>query len=477
MKKLLYIVPSLLLFGCSNFLDEVDKDKLIPEKTDHYAALLLNEFSSSYAVFRDIDYMTDNVIEDPAALTSAKFGNKTTYTWQREIEIDENGKTVSNNNAWRNIYQDVAVCNYILEYIDSAIGTQQENDFVKGEAFFVRAFSYFNLVNLYGQPYNSGDPNIILGVPLRTNTGVETSYDRNTVAECYAQIESDLQSAIDLISGSGITKSIWHPNLETCNLLMSRVKLFQEKWQESIDYANKVIASRSLSKMTYASAFINASNTEVLYSYYTTNPLFKLYSSGTTLNTVNYRANLELVNLYESTDLRKNAYFLGIDDGSGKLWYRTKKYELGLFSSLGFANFRVAEAYLNRAEAQAQLRLVDNAVNDLKLLHNSRYSSTASIVYPTTAEEVIAMTFKERRKEFCFEDHFRWFDLRRMSNRPEIKHVFTLSEDDGTKLGTETYTLLANDPNYTLPIPLTERENNPGIRNNERYEKIPVIAD
>jgi len=42
------------------------------------------------------------------------------------------------------------------------------------------------------------------------------------------------------------------------------------------------------------------------------------------------------------------------------------------------------------------------------------------------------------------------------------------------KYGVETYTLLSNDPNYTLSIPLQERENNPLIRNNERLEKLPV---
>lgn len=66
---------------------------------------------------------------------------------------------------------------------------------------------------------------------------------------------------------------------------------------------------------------------------------------------------------------------------------------------------------------------------------------------------------------------------RRMENRPEIQHEFTLIENNGTRLGKEVYTLLSNDLNYTLPIPIQERNNNPLIRNNERYEKIPIIVD
>lgn len=53
----------------------------------------------------------------------------------------------------------------------------------------------------------------------------------------------------------------------------------------------------------------------------------------------------------------------------------------------------------------------------------------------------------------------------------------SLIENNGTRLGKEVYTLLSNDLNYTLPIPIQERNNNPLIRNNERYEKIPIIVD
>ena len=57
--------------------------------------------------------------------------------------------------------------------------------------------------------------------------------------------------------------------------------------------------------------------------------------------------------------------------------------------------------------------------------------------------------------------------------RPEIKHVFTYVNDDEVREGQESYRLLKNDPNYVLPIPLQERENNPLIINNDRLEKLP----
>lgn len=471
MKKIIYILALLPLWGCSGFLDEVDQDKLIPEKVEHYEALLLKEFNGTYPLMRTVDHMTDNLVEDPTATTSRKFSVKTTYTWQREIEIDENGNRISGiNSSWEFMYEDIAIANYVIELIDDALGEENQRNYTKGEAYFIRALSYFNLVNLYGLPYNEATANVDLGVPLRDNIGVELTYSRNTVAECYAFIENDLEKAIELITLSAAEKSIWHPNLAACNLLRSRIKLYQQKWDEAIDFADKVIESRSLVENTPNAPFVTQSNSEILYSYYTTNPI-------RLTDDIPFKANPQLINMYEAKDLRKAVFFSSIDDGTGRFNYYSNKYIRDTYTELGFANFRVAEAYLNRAEAYAKKGESANALNDIMALHAKRYSDVSGIVYPSNPTEVLTLVLNERRKEFCFEDHHRWFDLRRMENRPEIQHEFTLIENNGTRLGKEVYTLLSNDLNYTLPIPIQERNNNPLIRNNERYEKIPIIVD
>lgn len=477
MKKIIYIVFLLPFFGCSDFLDEVDQDKLVPEKVEHFSALLLKEFNAEYPIFRSVDYMTDNMTEDPYALTSSKREFKTTYTWQREIELTEEGTELTSiNDSWQKMYEDIAVANYTINLVDGASGLETEKEFVKGEAHFVRALSYFNLLNLYGQPYDPSTANTELGVPLRSDIGLETAYDRNTVAECYQFIEEDLLKAMELMAKSGIKKAIWHPSISSCNLLMSRVKLYQQKWDEVIVYTSKVINDNSsLPAMLVGQPFVTAENKEILFSYYTKGALMQVYSSTGALNAFTYRVNKNFINLYDAKDKRKTVFFQGIDDGTGASYYLPLKYQINSYTKLGYANLRVSEAYLNRAEAYAKKNDVANAMIDLKKIHQSRYTDVSGIVYPTEPAAALAFVLTERRKELCFEDHHRWFDLRRMSNRPEIQHVFTLIGADGTKIGTEVYTLLSNDLNYTLPIPLKERQNNPFIRNNDRYEKIPQI--
>ncbi|MDX8340290.1 RagB/SusD family nutrient uptake outer membrane protein [Draconibacterium sp. IB214405] len=468
-RYMMFLVLLIIASACTDFLDEVDQDKLVPEKTDHYAALLLKEFNKEYPIFKTIDYMTDNMTEVDYALSDTKVSRKTVYTWQREIEIDEEGDELSSiNRAWREIYEDIAITNYVIEQIDDADGEQEEKDYIKGEAYFVRAHSYFNLLNLYGQPFNDETADADLGVPLRTNIAVEQVYYRNTVRECYNQIEEDLTLATELIFNSGIEKSKWHPDVNTCNLLMSRVKLYQKNWEEAIDFATKVISNGSLARMNAANVFVTEDNTEILYSFYTLSPVFTSSSQTVT----GYSSSPELYNLYQDEDARKVAFF-GINTVGTAEYYITKKYSSD-FTELGYGNYRVSEAYLNRAEAYAQLGQTGEAINDVSDLLQRRYSDMSVIEFPEAQAEVLDFILTERRKELCFEDHHRWFDLRRMENRPEIKHVFTLVNSSAQKYGVETYTLLSDDPNYTLPIPLQERENNPLIRNNERLEKLPV---
>ena len=80
----------------------------------------------------------------------------------------------------------------------------------------------------------------------------------------------------------------------------------------------------------------------------------------------------------------------------------------------------------------------------------------------------------ERLREFCFEDHFRWFDLRRLdeSERPELVHEFKVMQN-AVLVRTETYHLLKNDPNYTLSLPYKEKDNNPMIMDYDRFDKVP----
>lgn len=460
-----------LFFGCNGFLDEVDKDKLIPTKTEHYASVLLSCLEYDYPVFGTIDYMADNVTEYSQATESSRKAQKSIYTWQLEIELDENGNKVSTNRMWTTTYKDIAIANYVEELVDDAVGSDEEKMFIKGEARFLRALCYFNLLNVYGQPFNPESAACELGVPLRLDNGVEQTYQRSTVAGCYRQIEEDLKEAARLIGESGITKSKFHPSLGTCVLLLSRVYLYQEKWEDAIDAATEAMKHGALSRIPSDGVFASAENPEVFYG--------GMFSGGTITSTdfeKGWRVHPDLIALYDrDKDARFDRFFSKVKGKVGEVYY-SEKGSTG-YSSMGQCVMRLAEAYLNRAEAYARLNQTEKAKKDMEDLLATRYSRPSDFTVPE-GDGLLDFILVERRKELCFEEHHRWFDLRRMrENAPEIFHTFTITDDAGTSYGTQKYTLFPGDLNYTLPIPLSERDNNPLIENNERYEKLPETDD
>lgn len=480
--KITKILPICLFaissFSCSDFLDEVDQDKFVPTTTDHYAALLLFECNKTPHIMTDVQFMTDEVQEKEGKLTNSSWrtSKKPLYTWQKNIERDEEQNLITDNNgAWEGLYKNITIVNYVIEQIDEATGSQEEKDFIKGEAYFYRALSYFCLTNLYAEPYRSEEQaKTTLGIPLRNGIGVEPTTNKSTLFESYQQIESDLNSAIQLIQNSGIQKSIYHPTVLTCRLLMSRVKLFQRKYQEAINEATQVIEASSLKKLTTTSstsAFITKDNPELLFSMGESNAggLF-----GSTMQNYGFSANNALISMYAEEDLRKDLFFDAVVDNLGGTGYYPRKMDAG-YSELGWLNLRAAEAWLNRAEAYACTGLLTEAENDIRHLLSMRYTNTDNIIIPSGQTEFISFIHNERFKEFCFEMDYRWFDLRRMEveERPEIIHKYTIIDEDGNQGAVETYRLLVNDPNYTLSVPEQEKENNPFIYDYERYDKMP----
>lgn len=478
----IWIVLSVGLSACSGFLDEIDQDKFIPANADHYAALLLQEFNYAAPVMPGVEMMTDEVrdTEGKIKLSGSRTSNKPLFTWQRDIELSEDGARISNNGAWKALYEDIAIANYVIELIDEAEGSRNEIDDVKGEACFIRAWCYFNLLNLYAEPYrDAAQAKSTYGVPLRLDVGVNTTYDKEMLYDGYAVVEKDLLDAKKYIAAGGLAKTIWHPSVKACDLLLSRVKLYKKEYAEVITLASGVMAGNSLKKLSQVNVkqpFITVNNPELLFSF---SPGGGGGLSTLDLEEAGFAVNTELLEMYQDGDLRKSLFFEGKTDLlTGKTSVYPRKADAG-YSSLGFCNFRVAEAYLNRAEAYAHTGNIEGARADMQELLANRYANPDEINIPAEKVALIAFIYNERFKELCFEAHHRWFDLRRMpeNERPEITHRFTVVDGDGNKAGTEVYRLLRDDRNYTLSVPAEEKDNNPFIRDYERFDKMPDIVN
>lgn len=465
MKNIIYILFGLLIFGCEKFLDEDSKDLVIPATVKDYGELLFGEAyftgvpTGAKNVHTYLDLMTDDVEDN---INNGFLGSDNRrkgwgyFTWQQEPEIDYTG-TLGADEAYYEYYHSIIICNIVIDAGRNMEGNASERDFLLAEAHAQRAFDYYMLVNLYGEPYDKGQQG--LGVPFNDLTSAKNiSFSRASVGEIYERINSDIDKAVRLFAGSGNTGTVFRWNLPALYVFASRVSLYTKDWDRAIDMASKAIRMKpslySLSLMDSKNEyFFGMQNGEILFSYGGFNNYYYAYMAKSI-----YSASSELQKSYTSDDLRLQCFFRKrkgrLIPNKSYIPEQTRMYAGGI---------RTAEAYMNRAEAYAEKGRVKDAMEDVNTVLKHRLK----VFKPLSAadrEDCIGIVRRERRKEFCFEQG-RWFDLRRWG-RPRIEHKF--KTERGKSGIIQRFVLEEEDPAYTLPLPKSVSETSSDIVNISR---------
>ncbi len=174
------------------------------------------------------------------------------------------------NSLWVDSYRGIINCNKIIEH--AVRGETARMDHIIGENYYLRAFFYFTLVNIWGRPYPQ-DPHTNLGVPLKTDADRENIPPRATVAEVYDLIVADLLEAADMMSELPRPESERriYASQEAAWALLSRVYLYMEDNENAAHFASKVIDSGRFSLLqgeafTLYPTFVPENNTETIFA-------------------------------------------------------------------------------------------------------------------------------------------------------------------------------------------------------------------
>jgi tetratricopeptide (TPR) repeat protein len=149
--------------------------------------------------------------------------------------------------AWELGYRTIGNCNQAIELYDAMSNPDIENTIIAGEQYYLRGLVYFQLINMFGQPYvNNPEQHLGLPIKLTTDPNDYPKEGRSTVAKVYQQIESDLLKAVELMTipvGGPEPKSHCYATKEAAEALLARVYLYMERWDEAKTYADAVINS------------------------------------------------------------------------------------------------------------------------------------------------------------------------------------------------------------------------------------------
>lgn len=502
-KNNLYIFALFLLVmagaGCSKWLEkrDIDPSNLSPDTYYTTPDQAQAAIASAYAQTRFINGGA-GIFANNFSLPEMLSGTAKTETGQNTdlnnlLGLSYNGDNVFVANWWNGPYSIIAQANLVLQKVPGITPMDESlKSSILGQAYFLRAWSYFYLVRLYG------------AVPLITEpidaTSPQLYPTRSSVDSVYNLIVSDLTAA----EGSGLawTDGTGRASLGAVKAELAEVYLTMagfplskgaQYYQMAADKAAEVINSGNFSlfanyddlhnpamentgeqifEIQYLSGVADNPNQGILL------PNFKDVSAygteiGSTVPT------LQFYNSFESGDLRavdRQGFFYThyYDGGYGPLKDLSAPYIFKHFdsvangyfgvkgtatSSLNWMNIRYAQVLLTYAEAQNESGAPNQAAWDALNAIRTRAKLTTPALGAFTQTSFREAVWKERWHELCYEQ-ITWFDMIRLH---KAYNEATNSFDNFVGHVLPSSGAVLAEKHYLLPLPTTEIQNNPNL--------------
>jgi len=472
-----------MLNACTDFLTEDLKGSFSSAtfyQNDKQAVQALNGVYNAIA-FGNPDnalWVFGDVASDDA-VKGGNPGDQSEITYIDKFTTDANNGFVSN--YWSFVYEGIARANNVIANVPGVSMDETSKNQIIGQAKFIRAFSYFNLVNVFGKVPLKVLPQLThetIHVPLSEVSGI------------YAQIEQDLSDAAAVLPVSYSSADVGRVTRGAALAMLGKVSLYQQKWSAAIASFQQVEALGIYRLLPdYADIF-------KLKSENSTESVFEIQhlsnqnpSTGSALNQWfapapegGYYFNAPtqgLVDAFEKSAAGEVDPRLDVSVGrDGRPWlngdifsgswsptgYLTKKHQQPLSEvssslkgdgDLNYIYLRYADVLLMKAEAFIETNQADSAKANLnKVRQRARASFKGTLPAGlltdiTSSDQNLLRTAiqKERRIELAQEFH-RYFDLMRWG-----KAVADAALAPGFNFDTKRY----------FPVPQAEIDSNQGI--------------
>lgn len=477
MKKIILgmIVLSLSLFSCEDFIEHDERGTQNLDNyflTDSECREFVNDLYKRAFMHYDWDKIVAARLANETATDDAWMGN----TSQSAADFEPAAQYLITPNRmgyltylYKMRYENIMGCNIAINSIpESPIADSQKEQYI-GEALFLRAYNYLDLVA------NFGDVPLILNV-LSSN---EMNKERAGKEKVYRQIEQDLKAALWKVKTSYEDSDKGRASKWACTALLARVYLYQSKWEEAYHYADTTIVN---SGHRLEPNFIDVWNVNnpngiesIIESQTGTDSDKQLgnqlctftgargekkenFPSNSTADVMDGwgwctpTSDLENCYLSEGDEIRRRSTITKsgeaaygdeelnpthiFDLAQNKSGRIIRKYYLPIATRrvlvdkrmnapLNTPIIRLAEMYLTRAEAAYHLNKLTEAVEDIDIIR-ARVKLTPK-KGTLSGTDILYAIWKERRMELAFEG-LRLFDIRRQidpqTNKPVIGSLF-----------------------------------------------------
>lgn len=465
---LIGLALSLTLASCDNLLEVEPKQEVNPETALSSQGGFSSILSSTYDDLQDVTYYGQYFMLYPDALAD----NANNLPGFARYDGPPVNAAREHLNRWGGHYGSINKTNVILSEIGdlniqgaSEEETQAFKDRLRGEAYFLRALNYFDLVRTKAYEPGVAVNNFTQGVILRTEPTqseeeAATFLPRAPVSDVYDRIESDLNSAIDLLSGVG--NSRYEANEAAAQALLAQVHLYRKDFDDAASMATTALQSAEsnldadlLTEGEYVDAHTGAEMSSAIFSINmapefdgdATNVNEALSSITHDPSSFNFQLlpTSDLISAHSQGDVRLELYET-LPSGNTRINKYTQA--VGSYTD-NIPVIRAAEVLLIRAEARYEDGNQQGALEDVNTLRTERGLQEVTL----SGQDLIDEILRQKRLELAFEGE-RFFDLKRRGmDIPKPQSIGSLSYEDRR--------ILAPIPSQQVQIN-SELDQNPG---------------
>ena len=332
---------------------------------------------------------------------------------------------------WYAYYNWIANANYIIAAEETMGGSASEVNYAIGQAYAIRAYSYFMLSQYFARTLKGHESEPCVPLYTEPTTPETKGQPRATNAEVYAQIDKDIQKAVELLQGTEQQNKA-HISYAVALGIQARIALVENDWQTAKTAAKAAIAASGCSILP-TSSFTGMNNVEAknvmwgaqiiadqvgMYASFFSHMDFEADKYGASAPKC---INKELYAKMNPTDTRRDWWVSG-KTNAGLLQEKFKFTDVATW--LGdYIFMRVEEMYLTAAEAECRLGDEAAAKEDLMALMSKRdpdyatdKTGTALGATSATADETGSLLEEiliQRRIELWGEDG-RMYTLKRL---------------------------------------------------------------
>ncbi|TRX61187.1 RagB/SusD family nutrient uptake outer membrane protein [Fulvivirga sp. M361] len=419
------LICCVFITSCEDFVDiDPPRNQVISEEVFANDETVVGAISGVYSeMTSNRDNLFNTSLEVYTGKASDEFTNH--HSDITHVQFYTNDLEPSNGilfgSFWRVPYNLIGNVNVIIEQLRiNASVTPSVRDQVLGEALFIRAFTHFNLTNLFGE------------IPYVTSSSIEitSSITRNSQSDVYESIVQDLleaqslmQSDFSFVDGDERIR----PNRAAATALLARTYLYMEDWENAEIQATNLIDQTD----TYFleddlnTVFLPESNEAIWQLKSVASATLQRTRQGERFiigffapgNFFNVTLSESLLDAFEFDDNRLTSW-VGVFTQGSNTWNYPNKYKNGVFTNINPAEYsvilRLGEQYLIRAEARAQQNDLSGSLEDVDVIRNRAGLSLLEDTNPGISQANLLLAIEQERKiELFAEFGHRWFDLKR----------------------------------------------------------------